>query len=241
MWVQRVVYATAGRLIFGSARKIVAYNRNVRDFLLSRGINEKKILWLTNGIDVRRFRPPAEGERAAIRAQFRLPLDRPLILFVGRLVEKKGVQILLNAKDPSFDLVFAGPGPVPEDGLMEGVHWLGPLDQAQTAELYRSCDVFAFPAVGEIFTLAMQEAMASQLPVITTDDAAYTNNEMADGLILCPRQAEEFNKAIVTLLSDPKLVLEMGLRCRQTALRHFDWDANFSSLKDAYAEVSAAG
>lgn len=241
MWVQRLVYATAGKFIFGSARQIVAYNRNVRDFLLSRGINEKKILWLTNGIDIEMFRPPAEGERATIRARYGLPPDRPLVLFVGRLVEKKGVQVLLDAKDRTFDLVFAGPGPIPDGGLVDGVHWLGPLDQARTAELYRCCDLFVFPAIGEIFTLAMQEAMASQLPVITTDDAAYMDNDLADGLTLCPREAHRLNEAIVALLSDSRQRLEMGLRCRQTALRHFNWDANFSSLKDAYAEVSAAG
>ena len=62
--------------------------------------------------------------------------------------EKIGSPFEGKAHDPAYDLVFAGPGPILKDGRVEGVHWMASRDQDQTAELFQTCDLFAFPAVG---------------------------------------------------------------------------------------------
>jgi D-inositol-3-phosphate glycosyltransferase len=162
------------------------------------------------------------------------------VLFVGRLVEKKGVRVLLDAKDSRFDLVFAGPGPIPERGTSRGIYWLGPVDQEATAELYRACDLFAFPAIGEIYTLAMQESMASGLPVVTTNDAAYHSAGASDELVLCPRNADSFRETIISLLADEERLRSLGTRSRSVALRRFDWEANFAPLMNALDGQTAA-
>jgi glycosyltransferase involved in cell wall biosynthesis len=237
MCVQRLVYGTVGRWMFFRARSIVVYNENVRAFVRSKGVPEARILMMANGIDTTKFRPATSDERGAIRRRLGLPEGRRLVLFVGRLVEKKGYQILLEARDPAYDLVFAGPGTVPRQGRIQGVHWVGPLDQTQTRELYRACDLFAFPAVGEIFTLVMQEAMACGLPVITTDDPAYVGSIASGSVILCRRDAGSLRAAIQSLLADSDRMLTLGVRSRELAIRHFDWRANFSRLLDAYAAI----
>jgi D-inositol-3-phosphate glycosyltransferase len=237
MWIQRLVYATAGRAIFAMARTVIVYNENVRTFLHGRGVADARILPLANGIDTGRFRPVPDSERRDIRNRHALPLDRPLVLFVGRLVEKKGYQILLDAKDSTFDLVFVGPGDVPANGRTSGVHWLGPLDQMQTAEVFQACDVFAFPAVGEVFTLAMQEAMASGLPVVTTDDPAYAGSIVSSVVILCPRRPECFTQAIRSLLADSARRRDVALRGREIAVKYFDWRENFKHMMYAYSSI----
>jgi D-inositol-3-phosphate glycosyltransferase len=237
MAMQRLVYVTIGRWIFSKARRIVVYNENVHAFLRSRGVDEARILLMANGIDTTQFCPATPDERIELRRRFGLPMDRRLVLFVGRLVEKKGYQILLEARDPAFDLVFAGPGTVPRQGRTSGVHWIGPLDQAQTRALYRACDLFAFPAVGEIFTLVMQEAMACGLPVLTTDDPAYVDSIASGSVVLCRRDADSFRAAITGLLADTESLLALGERSRQVAIRHFDWRANIARLLDAYSAV----
>jgi D-inositol-3-phosphate glycosyltransferase len=241
MLVQRLVYATFGRLLFAKARKVVVYNQNVQSFLRSMGVPQDRILFLSNGIDTAVFRPAAHEERAAIRQRYGLPLGRPLVLFVGRLVEKKGYQILFAARDPEYDLVFVGPGAIPRDGQGEGVHWIGPLDQAQTAELFRACDLFAFPAVGEIFTLVMQEAMASGLPVVTTDDPAYIGSMVSGVVVLCRRDADSFKNRIKDLFADRAGLLNLSAQSRQLAVRYFDWRSNSSRLLDAFSDVLYKG
>src|ERR1700733_14892181 len=222
MFMQKLVYGTIGRWIFSKARSIVVYNQNVHAFLRSEGVPETRILVMANGIDTRKFCPATKDERIAIRGSFGLPQDRRLVLFVGRLVEKKGYQILLEARDPAYDLVFVGPGAIPRNGRTPGVHWVGPLDQAQTCELYRACDLFAFPAVGEIFTLVMQEAMACGLPVLTTDDPAYVGSIASGSLVLCRRDADAFRSAIKGLLADTDRLLALSVRSRELAVRYFD-------------------
>jgi D-inositol-3-phosphate glycosyltransferase len=237
MAIQRFVYATMGHWLFFRARTIIVYNRNVHAFLRSRGVPESKILWLGNGIDTGEFHPATPEERTELRKRLGLPQDRPLVLFLGRLVEKKGYQILLGARDPAYDLVFAGPGHVPEEHYGRNVHWIGPVDQAQASELYRACDLFAFPAVGEIFTLVMQEAMACGLPVITTDDPQYRGSMVSGAVVLCRRDSESFRAAIMRLLADTDGLLKLGAVSRQLAVRHFDWRVNIVSLIDAYSHA----
>ena len=236
MAVQRLVYGTVGRWIFSKARRVVVYNENVRAFLRSRGVPEARLLLMPNGIDTTQFCPATPDERLELRGRFGLPTDRRLVLFVGRLVQKKGYQILLEARDPAFDLVFVGPGTVPRQGRTSGVHWIGPLDQAQTRALYRACDLFAFPAVGEIFTLVMQEAMACGLPVVTTDDPAYVDSIASGSVVLCRRDADSFRAAMKGALADTHGLLALGVRSRQLAIRYFDWRANISRLMDVYSE-----
>jgi D-inositol-3-phosphate glycosyltransferase len=237
MFIQRLVYRTMGRWIFSKARSIVVYNQNVHAFLRSEGVPETRILFMANGIDTKKFCPATQDERIAIRRSFGLPQDRRLALFVGRLVEKKGYQILLEARDPAYDLVFVGPGAIPRDGRTQGVHWVGPLDQTQTCALYRACDLFASPAVGEIFTLVMQEAMACGLPVVTTDDPAYVGSIASDTVVLCRRDADAFRAAMKGLLADTDRMLALGVRSRELAIQYFDWRANISRLMDAYSDV----
>jgi D-inositol-3-phosphate glycosyltransferase len=241
MLVQRLVYATFGRWLFSGARKVVVYNQNVQSFLRSMGVPPGRILFLTNGIDTAAFRPAAQEERATIRQRFGLPQGRPLVLFVGRLVEKKGYHILLASRDPAYDLVFVGPGPIPKDGRVEHVHWMGPLHQDQTAQLFRACDLFAFPAVGEIFTLVMQEAMASGLPVLTTDDPAYIGSMVSGTVVLCQRDADSFKNNIKAMFGDRAGLLNLGAQSRQLAVRYFDWRNNSSRLLDAFSDVLCRG
>ena len=66
------------------------------------------------------------------------------------------------------------------------------ISESKTADLFRACDLFAFPAVGEIFTLVMQEAMASGLPVVTTDDPAYCESIVSGCIVVSRRDAQSF-------------------------------------------------
>ncbi len=241
MGIQKLVYATAGRFIFSRARCIVAYNDIVRAFLRAQRVPDDRVLQLINGIDVARFHPATDAQRREIRQRFQLPLQRQLVLFVGRLVEKKGSQILFAARDPGYDVVFVGPGDVATQDRVPGVHWLGALPQAQIAELFRACDVFAFPAVGEIFTLVMQEAMASGLPVVTTDDPAYHGSIVEGRVVLCPRTPEAYRGALRHLFADPEELRRLGAAGRELAERHFDWHVNFGRMMNMYSEVLRGG
>jgi glycosyltransferase involved in cell wall biosynthesis len=127
-----------------------------------------------NGLDVDMYRPRTTGEtKVGLRRKYNLPRDRPVILFVGRFVEKKGIEVmrLMTKLRPGYTWVFAGWGPAdPVAWQMPNVRVFGALEVESVAALYRTCDLLALPSVGEGFPLVIQEALASGLPVVSSTD-----------------------------------------------------------------------
>ena len=169
--VQRAVYGTWGRVVWRWAGEVVVYNPIVRRFLVDFGVDARKIRLVYNGIDTAYFSPGDGTERRGVRARYGLPAETPVVLFVGRLVPKKGVDRLIAARGSEYHIALVGSGTVPS--LPPGVTCLGPIERDELRDLYRAADLFAFPAVGEMLTLVMQEAMACGLPVVATDEPDY--------------------------------------------------------------------
>ena len=95
--------------------------------------------------------------------------DSRRILFVGRYVEKKGLNVLraLAQARPDLSFLLVGSGPLrPRDWGLANVHELGSQGPKALADLYRTVDLLLLPSVGEGFPLVIQEAMACGLPVV---------------------------------------------------------------------------
>jgi D-inositol-3-phosphate glycosyltransferase len=240
MRTQRVVYATTGALLWRWSRAIIAYNTIVGGFLAERGVSGEKVRLGYNGIDVAAFRPGDPSSRAAVRERHGLPQDQPVVLFAGRLVPKKGYRELVAAHDPSYHIVLVGPGPLPEE-VPSGVTFTGPVDRSELLSLYQASDLFALPAVGEMLTLAMQEAMACGLPVVATADAAYDSYGLDPlGVALVPAEPAALRRTFTDILSDLRRWEYMSEYSRQLATERFDWRHNAQDLAEVY-RVAIAG
>jgi glycosyltransferase involved in cell wall biosynthesis len=240
--VQRVVYAVAGRGLLRRARTVLTLNASVADFVRRYGARPERARHLANGVDTELFRPAAPGEeRALARKRFGLPGDRPLVLFVGRLVPKKGYDLLLSGYDQAagYDLVFAGNGDSGALAGRPGVHHLGALPPQELAEAYRACDVFALPSTAEGFPLTVQEAMASGLPVVTTDDPGYAPYRLDPSRVtLLPRDAGALRSALSALAGDGPQRARMGLYSREYATTAFAWEEHVSALAQYYRDAA---
>jgi glycosyltransferase involved in cell wall biosynthesis len=135
-----------------------------------------------NGVDTEVFRPAADAsEKASARRSFALSPDRPVALFVGRFVEKKGLSVLRQAAalGTEIDWVLAGWGPIdPAQWRLPNVVVHTGLDQAALAPLYRAADVFVLPSTGEGLPLVLQEALACGLPCVCGADTARADNRL---------------------------------------------------------------
>ncbi|MPY58699.1 glycosyltransferase family 4 protein [Streptomyces spongiae] len=238
--VQRAVYAVAGRALLRRARMVLTLNATVADFVRRYGARPERARHLANGVDTELFRPAASDEEQALaRKRFGLPGDRPLVLFVGRLVPKKGCDLLLAAQDDSFDLVFVGDGDAGALAGRPGVHHLGALPPQELAEAYRACDVFALPSTAEGFPLTVQEAMASGLPVVTTDDPGYAPYRLDPTCVtLLPRDAGVLRSALSALAGDGPKRTHMGRYSREYATTAFAWEEHVSTLVQCYRDVT---
>jgi glycosyltransferase involved in cell wall biosynthesis len=234
-WLQRSVYRTYGRLLWRWASGITVYNPIVQRFLAEHGVAPDKTTLTYNGIDTLSFRPGNGADIAATKDRYGLSTTKPLVLFVGRLVPKKGVDKLIEASGPEYQIVLVGSGTAP--ALRPGVVCLGPLEREELVCLYQACDIFAFPAVGEMLTLVMQEAMACGLPVVATREPEYEEYGFdPDGLELVPSEADALRKAFLAILGDGDRILRMRKFSRAVAEERFDWRANARDLLALYSK-----
>jgi glycosyltransferase involved in cell wall biosynthesis len=241
--VQRLVYGTIGRMLIRRARAVFVINELVGAFVAGFGAGPDKVSILSNGVDADRFRPvPDEAERSRLRVRYGLPADRPLVLFVGRLVPKKGFELALAARTAEFDLVVVGSGSAAAAEGQSGVHVLGGRSADEVAELMRACDLLVLPSTGEVFTLVVKEAMSSGLPVVTTDEPEYEALGVdRKGIALVPRTAEAVRAAVLELLEDPESRERMHAYSLQYAAEHFSWTGHVDSLEERYLAVAAGG
>ena len=213
--VQRAVYGTWGRMVWRWAGEVVVYNPIVRRFLVDFGVDARKIRLVYNGIDTAYFSPGDGTERRGVHARYGLPAETPVVLFVGRLVPKKGVDRLIAARGSDYHIALVGSGTVPS--LPPGVTCLGPIERDELRDLYRAADLFAFPAVGEMLTLVMQEAMACGLPVVATDEPDYAAYQFGpDDIAFVPADAAGLKRALQSLLHDRARLARMRAAARRS-------------------------
>ncbi|MFZ0228764.1 MAG: glycosyltransferase family 4 protein [Mycobacterium sp.] len=236
---QKLVYSSAARVVWRRAEMITAYNMIVDEFLRSRGVPAEKISLTYNGINTKYFRPGTPEAARLTRQRYGLPLDVPIVLSVGRLVPKKGFQKLVDSRSSEYEVVHVGPGAIPQQ-VPDGVRFLGPLNRSELRDLYQASDIFAFPAVGEMLTLVMQEAMACGLPVVATAQEAYSRYGLDPfGIALIDPEPEVLRSAFLQILADPDRMRYMQAYSRWLAEERFDWWKNSALHASRYTPVDS--
>lgn len=141
------------------------------------------------------------------------------ILYVGSLIERKGVDLLLNALakiNCKYDLYLAGDGQEKEAlmkqaetlEISEKIHFLGQLSRDELVKHYADSDLFVLPTREDCFALVILEALCAKLPIISSKyaDGAYDLiEEGKSGFITDPYHAEEFAKCIEAILENKEL------------------------------------
>jgi D-inositol-3-phosphate glycosyltransferase len=186
--VQRIAMMSLGRIVARLAGRCYAHHDRVISLLKQLAGPRGCVSYLQNPIDRSLFRPPTEGERDRARLVLGWHPERPVVLFVGRLLKSKGIDLLLKARNPSFDLVFCGSGDpsIIKPYLGPGISYLHPRPQSDLISLYHAADVLALPSRSEGgFPLVAQEALACGLPVLLGDDPGFARFRGCYGLTFC--------------------------------------------------------
>jgi glycosyltransferase involved in cell wall biosynthesis len=240
--VESAAIRTLGRLSVRAAETVVVLNRKVGVEIEALG-PRGPVVTIPNGIDTTLFRPPLNGEREALRRELGWD-DQPRVLFVGRLVAKKGLDTALAATvaaEGSYRLVVAGPGPLQPQGA-RNVDVLGPIPSERVAELYRAADALLLPSRGEGFPVAVQEAMASGLPVVMSNDPSYRHylNGAGAGVRLVPPVPAVIAQTLRSLVSDRDAWTAASEAVTRHAATAFAWDEAADRHERLYEELLAA-
>jgi len=201
------------------------------------------------------FRAIQTTSAAAFFAKVPEARSRRLILFLGRIHQKKGVDLLLQAfarhasEFPDFDLVIAGPDQVglqaqltnlaAELGIAARVHWPGMLSGDAKWGAFRSAEFFALPSHQENFGIVVAEAMALSRPVLITDKVNIWREIEADeaGLVVNDDvEAIAAGLRRMCSLSAPQRDA-IGRKARQCFLDRYDLEENAMRLLGLLARL----
>lgn len=251
----------AERSAIEAADAVIAVSTAMREDILGcyPSLDPAKVRVVHNGIDTSLYAPDHGTD---VIDRIGLDLDRPYVLFVGRITRQKGVPHLLRAVrdiDPAAQVVLcAGAPDTPEidqefrdlfqelSGVREGVHWIPQmLPRPDVIQLLTHAAVFVCPSVYEPLGIVNLEAMACGTAVVASRVGGIPE-VVADGetglLVSVEDDFEaQLARALDSLLADPQASRRMGEAGRERAVREFGWDAVARRTVQLYEEILKQG
>lgn len=217
---------------------IVALSHAMKAKLEAEGIEPIKVVY--NGVPSRPMRPPLT--------------EPPTVAFAGRLVQEKGVGVLLQAfaravaQVPKARLLIAGQGVeeaalqslAKELGVAANVTWLGHLPRTEMEKSFDSAWVQVVPSLwAEPFGNVTTEAMMRGTPVIASDVGAQPEiiSDGITGFLVPPNDVDALSTALLRLLANPVLAEQMGQAGRQRALTEFSEDRRTENFLEIYQQL----
>jgi len=260
-WVRSLkdlTWSTPLRLI----DRVVVSSRAMRTALLDRGV-AARVEVIPNGVDVDRFRPCRDkAERRALRRRLGLDPGEEIVLFVGHVNARKGVDVLAEAWpriarerprarlvliDPSRDRESSDPAFVArveatlrDSGAWDRVTWIGAVENVE--DYLRAADVFAFPSRREGMPNVVPEAFASGVPVVLAPFSGLPEEFGRAGgeYILVERTPDDLSAGILRVLADAGLRRELRERGRRWATDTLSVDVSLDRYAALYRELAAA-
>lgn len=208
-----------------------------------------KIDIVENGVNPAEF---AANPPAHFRDNYAHPSEK-VVFFVGRLVQEKGVQVLLDAipeilvHQPQTKFIIAGKGPK-EGELKHQAHAMGIADRCYFTgfisddvrnNLYQVCDLAVFPSLYEPFGIVALEAMAARVPVLVTNVGGLGEiiEDGVDGFCVHPGSPHELAQGIIRALKNPnasRQIREAGFR---KAKEQYNWSGIAKKTLAVYERV----
>ena len=258
---------TQGRLAwwaYSTADLYLSVSPGLTARYLAAGLPADRIREIPNGVDATRFSPASAEERSALRRRLNLPLERPLILFVGVISPDKQPHVLLDAwlrlqSDPALasTLVFVGAtdptlfelggrlidqlrATATASGFADRVVFVPATSQIQ--DYFRAADVYAMPSLREGLPIALLEAMACGLACVASRLPGATDvmvQDQVNGLLVPPQDPTALATALAAVITDPAKAAQMGAAARRTVEDRYTMERVADMWLDAYHHVLA--
>jgi glycosyltransferase involved in cell wall biosynthesis len=250
--LDRLRSATGGsvllRLLHG-LDAVIAPSQACRQELLTAGFSAQRIHIIANGVDTSLFRPEPVLE-PSMQLSFG---EGPAVVFIGRLIEAKGLLDLLEAwpsllrEVPDAHLVLVGSGPLEIElrrraalpPMAGRVHLAGEVPDLRP--YLRGASAFVLPSWAEGLPNAFLEAMAMGLPCVGTDIGPIRElvTDGDQGVLVPVRDPQKLAAALSAVLTQPALAARLGRAARKRAEAGFSLETTVDRLEALYREVCA--
>ena len=242
--------------IFKKADVVICISQEIKDELYSIKMHESKIKFIPNGVDTIKYSLISTKDKESLRKKLNLPASI-IVLFIGRLVHRKGVDVLLKAwkrsivEFPQMYLLVAGSGflqPdsdeeklknfVTKEGLESTVSFLGNIEN--TNEYLQTSNMFVLPSRKEGMPNVLLEAMSCGLSIIATEIGGITDliTHGVNGILVPVNNSEKLSKEILNLVNNSELSRRIGMEARRTIEGKFSMDKVGGYYLNLYSDLS---
>ena len=244
LWRTSSYFLLPYRYYISKAQVIVSVSKAADKFISGFIKSNVKRVIIPNGVDINRFKPPKEDP------------SEPTVLYIGRLVYRKGIHILLKAfsyvvkEEPDARLVVAGKGymePILRTlasklGIQESIVFRGYVPESEKPGLYRRASMVVIPSIyGESFGIVALEAIASGRPVIASNTGGLREiiDDGIEGFLVEPSSPQALAEKIILLLQDRGLYRKMSIQARSKAEKKYSWNIILNAIVNIYSRVSS--
>ena len=236
-----------------SVQKVICVSEYIKQEIGNRlSFPKHKMITIPNGVDIKAFADIQPSGKDQFRKKIARPNER-IILFVGRLVYRKGVHVLIAAmpeilKRVDAKLIIVGGVGYMKDFLERQVHraglngkvsFMGSVDDQTLKLLYKSADVCVVPSLFEPFGITAIEAFAAQTPLVVADSGGLSEivAHNRTGVKVIPNNAKSLAEGVMKVLLDPSFAQRIRSNAYREVLQKYKWEKVGQKLRHLYQNI----
>ena len=224
------------RALLHRCERVIAVSHSLAQAVIALGLPQNHVEVVPDGIDIDRFRPPSQERE-------------PLLLFVGSLIERKGLRHLIRAMPdvlgthPEYRLAIVGDGPqLPElrqlaqsVEVADRIDFVGAQTPSEVSRWMQRARLFVLPSVEEGLGVVLLEALACGTPCVAARVGGIPDLISTEvGLLVPPAEPTALVQAITTLLNNPDRWLKLSYSARSQVVERYSWSVIASRLMQIY-------
>ena len=227
--------------------KFIVISDEIWDELTAIGVDEDRLINITNGVDTKRFSPPSVDEKLVRRKEMGFSPDAQIAIFTGRLVPEKRLDLLISVwtklreTHPKAELLILGAG-AEEESLKatagDGIHFMGSTNDV--LPFLQMANIFVLPSIAEGLSVALLEAMSCELAPLLTDvgGAREVVQHQENGWIIPPDDGEALLEGLEAFFGNEKMLIERGQAARQRVVSAFSIEIAAKKLANLYFDLA---
>jgi glycosyltransferase involved in cell wall biosynthesis len=231
-WLQKYVVARADH--------IIAVSSEIKQALIDNlGAQAKNVTVITCGVDSQAFKP---SDKLTCRQKLGIASGQKVVLFIGQLIERKGVELIYECAKrlPDASFVFIGNGPLKAE--QSNCRFLGEQPNHTLPAWLSAADAFIVPSTSEGTPVVVLEALSCGAPVIATNVGGNPDviKDGETGFLIKPNDLDMLVGRITHVLENPDAAHEMGKRGREAIVRHYDHASIAEQINCVYERTLSA-
>jgi len=251
--IERFYSRSLGKSVFERADAVIALSSSDKEYISSFGVDKDKIVVIPNAINLGELdRYCCKSDELRSFKEANNLSDRWIVLFVGQIIQRKGVSyllksipILLQKFKENVTFVFIGTGDrlaenlslARDLGIENSVLFTGPVSTSDLTMFYQIADLFVLPSLSEGLPTSILEAMHFNLPVVSTDIPGTRDHFCDFALLTPPKDEYALADAIHTLLIDKGLAKRLSRIGKALVTSRYTWDRVTREHEILYSKI----